>query len=191
MTAWQQGNQIDCISLWASGRQLELVRRNKNEVRHMEHINNMQWGKTPCRVPRRHPLRKTWHPGDAHATADELCFSGKVKWKKKIEEDYEGKKINISEYQKQTGNSDCFWKDTAAGKAGFGMKSAAADHSLWEDKKKCLEFAHLLSPFTIFSSLLFFPCCISGKCQIFFCITRLLGREARVSSHAHDLSQWL
>lgn len=31
------------------------------------------------RIPRRHPLRKTWHPGDAHVTADELCFSGKVK----------------------------------------------------------------------------------------------------------------
>jgi len=31
------------------------------------------------RVPRRHPLRKTWHPGDAHVTADELCFSVKVK----------------------------------------------------------------------------------------------------------------
>lgn len=30
------------------------------------------------KVPRRRPLRKTWHPEDAHVTADELCFSAHV-----------------------------------------------------------------------------------------------------------------
>lgn len=38
------------------------------------HVRN-----TRAEVPRRHPSRKTWHPEDAHATADELGSSGKVR----------------------------------------------------------------------------------------------------------------
>lgn len=79
---WQYGNEgnqkWNCMSLWVmwtSGYTSD--RKQKEECKDVwEHVMRKV---SIWKVPHRHPLRKTWHPGDAHVTADELCFSGKVK----------------------------------------------------------------------------------------------------------------